>query len=146
MRFDLASSLALRDLPEPQVRQTLTINSGGVREDVSYEGLENVTELYNPAAFPGRVFVRDGRVQMIYLPRDGGLDDLTPADLESQLDSSYVELRSRAGKRFRHRVHPDLGVAYSASGDAIAFVEIFSPRSIQAYQAEIYREPPPFKR
>ena len=42
---------------------------------------------------------------------------------------------------FNHHVHAEQGVAYSADGDEVAFVEVFRPRSLAEYERDIYRDP-----
>jgi hypothetical protein len=43
-------------------------------------------------------------------------------------------------------VYASEGVAFSAAGRSLNFVEVFRPRSQKEYEAEIYREPKPFIR
>jgi len=132
-------------LSDDEVRRRLA-PGGEVRHDVSYEGLEHLTEIYNPSVFPGRVYVRDGAVQLVYIPSGAALENVSMDDLEAQLGGEGVPLRSRAGKVFGHYVHADKGVAYSANEEEVAFIEVFPPRSHDAYLADIYREPGPFIR
>ena len=146
MAFDLAASRAVLDLPEDEVRHKLGGPGGETEANVRYEGLDGVTMYYNPAVLPARVYVRDGRVQMVYVPSGSALDGLTPADLERQLVSKGIRLRSRAGKRFGHHVFAEDGVAYSSDRHGVRFVEVFPPRSHEAYVSEIYREPGRFIR
>ncbi len=145
MAFDLATYTELLEQSEEQVRRTLHIGDDGGRQG-RYEGLESVTDLYNPDVFPAHVYVRDGRVEMIYIPSGDALKGLTRDELEAELGDDGTRLRSRVGKHANHYAFPRKGVAFSSDDQAVKFVEVFPPRSLEAYQTEIYREPPPFKR
>jgi hypothetical protein len=145
MAFDLDGCRAMLQLSEDQVRERLDGEGSETRRDLRYEGLEHVTQYYNPRVFPGRVYVRDGRVQMVYVPSGPALKGLTTDQLEKQLGGKATELRSRAGKSSVQTVRPQEGVAYSSEGDEVQFVEVFSPRTLDAYKSDIYRDPGPFK-
>ncbi len=144
MALDLAAARALLDLSEEQLRGRFQIDGGEVHADRSYEGLQHVTQYYNPKVFPARVYARDGRVHMVYVPSGPALEGLTPSGLAAQLGSEAAQMRSRAGKEFVHFVHAEQGVAYSGDDQEIIFLEVFPPRSLQTYLAEVYRAPGPF--
>jgi hypothetical protein len=55
-------------------------------------------------------------------------------------------MRSRAGKEYTHTVYPTEGVAFSADGDEVVILEVFPPRTLDAYLKEIYEDPGPFIR
>lgn len=145
-RFDLEEARALLGLSEARLRERLDVENGQVQEDVRYERLEGVTQLYNPEAFAGRVYIRGGRVEMIYVPNGPALADASLNDLRRGLRSKPKELRSRAGKEFTHVVYPEDGLAFSVADDDLRFVEVFPPRSFQDYKAQIYRDPGAFVR
>jgi hypothetical protein len=142
--FDLDACRALLGLSETQVKERLQIHGDEARRGVRYEGLEGLSQYYNPDVFPARVYVRAARVQMVYVPSGPALRDVTREELEAQIGSEPTPLRSRAGKEYVHYAHPEQGVAYSSEGDEVRFVEVFPPRSLDAYRAEIYRDPGPF--
>ena len=144
--FDLSAARALLKLSPARVRDRLDIERGETHKDVTYEGLPNLTQYYNPAAFPGRVYVSDARVEMVYIPHGPALADTTVKELRRSLTGKSKELRSRAGKEFGHIVYPTDGVAFSCEDDELRFVEVFPPRTLQAYLDEIYRDPGPFTR
>lgn len=145
VKFDLAEARALLGLTQEEARKRLQISDGS-RDGVRYEGLEHLTELYNPDVFPARAYIRDGKVALVYAPNGAALSGLKAATLERELGGKGTRLRSRAGKQFGHFVHADKGVAYSADSEGVRFVEVFEPRSQPEYEADIYREPPKFKR
>lgn len=145
--FDLAAAHALLGLSEEDVRERLGATDGNVRREVAYERLKDVTEIYRPETFPGRIYLRNGSVELVYVPYGPALDGLTSADLEAELGKEGEQLRSRAGKTFTHYVHAQQGVAYTAdSDDAVEFVEVFGPRTLEAYRADIYEDPGDFIR
>lgn len=145
-RFDLAASRAMLNLSPAGVRDRLDIEHGETHRDVSYEGLQGLTQYYNPAKFPGRVYVSSERVEMVYIPHGSALADTTVKELRSALTGKSKDLRSRAGKEFDHIVYATDGVAFSREDDELRFVEVFPPRPLQAYLDEIYRDPGPFTR
>jgi hypothetical protein len=133
------------DLDEAGVRRRLDGPDAEVNTDRRYEGLEHVTHYYNPSVLPAHVYVRNGRVQMVYVPRgSAALQDTTPADIDAQVGGRGQRVRSRAGKSSNQYVRADQGVAYSTDEDEVEFVEIFRPRSLDAYLREIYQDPGEF--
>lgn len=145
-RFDLAASRELLKLSPARVRDRLDIEHGETHHGASYEGLKDLTQYYNAAAFPGRVYVSGERVEMVYIPHGSALADTTVKELRSALKGKSKSLRSRAGKEFDHMVYPADGVAFSCEDDELRFVEVFPPRPLEAYLDEIYRDPGPFTR
>lgn len=141
--FSLADARRFVGMDEAQAREAL---GPGVTEDPEsdYEGLDELLEL-NGAAFPGSVYLKDGRVVIVYIG-DAALRGTTPEVLEAQLDGEPERLRSRAGKSATIRLHADQGVAYSADASQVHFVEAFPPTTAKAYRSTIYEEPPAFKR
>lgn len=110
-----------------------------------YGAMGEVTSIEYDVVFPGTLFLRDDTVELIYLGEDA-VAGLSRADLAAELGGEAVRLRSRAGKQAGLFVHAEQGVAYSAQGDSLDFVEVFRPRSQSAYETEIYREPHAFIR
>ena len=92
------------------------------------------------------MYVGSERVEMVYVPSGPALAGVTRSELEECAGTQPTLLRSRAGKEYVHYSHPEQGIAYSSEGDKVRFVEIFRPRSLNAYKAEIYRDPGPFIR
>lgn len=83
------------------------------------------------------IYLRDDRVLLVYAGGDV-VRALVPGELERRFGPAAVVLRSRAGKRVNHRVYPDRGLAASVEGDAVIFVEMFTPMSRDEYLATIY--------
>jgi len=117
-----------------------------VDPDRRYEGLEHVTHYYNPSVSPARVYVSDGRVQMVYVPSGAAVAETTPSEIDAQIGGRGHRLRSRTGKTANQYVQAERGVAYSEDEGRVQFVEIFPPRSLEAYLKDIYRDPGPFTR
>jgi hypothetical protein len=147
MTFDLGACRAMLELTAAQVRARLEINGAGeIHEGVKYEGLAGVTQYYNRDVLPARIYVRADRVDMVYVPSGPALAGVTCYDLDAEAGGKPVSFRSRAGKEYVHYAHTEQGLAYSAKGDDVRFVEVFPPCSLDAYEREIYRDPGPFIR
>ena len=54
-----------------------------------------------------------------------------------------TRLRSRAAAWIEY-VYPESGFAYSETGGALDFVEVFAPMSLAAYRETIYEDPGAF--
>ena len=134
------------ELTADQIEMQLETDGGETHRGVRYEGLEGLSQYYNPAVFPGRVYVGSDGVEMVYVPSGPALAGVTRGDIEKGAGTQPTLLRSRAGKEYVHYAHPEQGIAYSSEGDQVRFDEIFRPRSLDAYEAEIYRDPGPFIR
>ena len=146
MVFDLPAWQQWLGLSEAEVRQRLATEGGEVDPDRRYEGLEHVTHYYNPSVSPARVYVSDGRVQMVYVPSGAAVAETTPSEIDAQIGGRGHRLRSRTGKTANQYVQAERGVAYSEDEGRVQFVEIFPPRSLEAYLKDIYRDPGPFTR
>jgi hypothetical protein len=144
--FALPAWQELLDLTEAEVRHRFATAGGEVDPDRRYEGLEHVTQYYNPAVLPVRLYVRDGRVQMVYVPSGPALAGTTPSEIDAQVGGRGQRLRSRTGKTANQYVQAERGVAYAEDGGTVQFVEIFPPRSHAAYLQDIYQDPGPFTR
>jgi hypothetical protein len=142
-RLDLDEARDLLGLTQDELVARLGVGPGDIDPGYRYEGLDDVAMLYSPDAFPGRIYLRDDRPEIVYVSEPAGWSE---AKLEAELGGPGDELRSRAGKTFTHHVHADRGVAWSSDGDEVAFVEVFRPRSLAEYERDIYRDPGPFIR
>ncbi|MBS3940884.1 MAG: hypothetical protein KG028_07980 [Actinobacteria bacterium] len=110
-----------------------------------YGRLDDVTSIEYTPVYPGTLYLQDGVVDLVYLGR-GALADVTRSQITAEVGDDGVRLRSRAGKQANLVVHAEQGVAYSAEGDTLHFLEVFRPRSQAAYEAEIYADPGAFIR
>lgn len=141
--FDLDECRAMLELSPDEVKERLA--GGEVRERVQYEGIKGVTQYYNPDVFPGRVYVSEERVEMVYVPRTA-LQDVTAKEIKSHIKGRTKSLRSRAGKEYTHVVDADDGVAYSTDDDEVVILEVFPPRKFKQYEEDIYEDPGEFIR
>lgn len=134
--------LTLRALSRDELVQRVGASRPDVAEGVAYQGLRPVDRVQLPGERPAYAFFRGDELVMLYAGR-GALKDISRASLEADLGDGH-ELRSRAGKRSLLHVYPDRGVAFSADGDEVEFLEVFPPTTLERYESEIYREPGPF--
>lgn len=142
-RFDMSACQEMLKLSPDEVAERL--KGGEVRERVQYEGIKGVTQYYNADVFPGRVYVSDKRVEMVYVPRTA-LRDVTAKEIASHIKGRTKSLRSRAGKEYTHIVDANDGVAYSTDDDEVVILEVFPPRPFKEYEEEIYEDPGEFIR
>jgi hypothetical protein len=139
--LDVAHALIGRS--SEQVRAVL--DGGGAEEAADdYQRLEDVTSIRS-SRFPGTVYLRDGVAALVYLGPEA-VAGLSPRDLEASAGSDPVMLASRAGHEATLVVHAQKGLAYSAAGDEVQFVEVFAPCTQAEYEAGIYEDPGPFRR
>jgi len=110
-----------------------------------YGRMRNVTSIENPAVFPGTLYLENETVQLVRVGCEV-LADITSTDLREHFGDDAVRLRSRAGKRAHLWVYAEQGVACSAEGETVHFLEVFPPCSQGEYEARIYREPHDFIR
>lgn len=144
MTFSLAAARAVATLSEHDARQRL--GSGAEQDDdAEYQGLRHLVELRNDAVLPAWVYLRDGRVRLVYAS-DDALEGLTTDQLEAELSGAPEILASRAAKAAALYVHPGDGVAYSADDERVHFVEVFPPCTLAEYRDEVYIEPGPWIR
>lgn len=134
--------LRLRDLDRAGVRERFGI--ANVAEDVRYEGLEDVDRL-DPATLHAHFFFSGDRQVMLYLP-GGALEDAHPAALEAELGPPAATLRSRTGERSAIHAYPERGIAFATDGERVELLEVFPPKTLERYEAEIYRDPGEFIR
>lgn len=137
---ELDELLALRGLGRAEVLARCGGEQAAV--DVAYERLAGVDRLTTPA---GHFFFRGQEQVMLYVPATA-LADIDPAALERELGEPAARLRSRAGGDSAFLVYPGRGVALSTDGRAVEILEIFPPRSLEQYVAEIWRDPGVFHR
>jgi hypothetical protein len=110
-----------------------------------YQKLQGLSSLENPSVFPGTLYLKDRKVELVYLG-DEATARISASSLEDELKGSPARRRSRAGKQASTYIHADDGVAYSAEGNEVHFIEVFQPCTLEEYEAQIYREPPDFIR
>ncbi len=142
----VASLLGLRDLTREQVLSLMQVAPDAVVNDVAYEKVTGVSRVTKGSVFPGHFFLRGAEVAMVYVGDPSFLDSLTPAGIEQELGGKGTILRSRIGKTSNQHVYPDRGFAFAETDDVVEMVEVFSPMSLEDYQARIYNDPGPFIR
>jgi hypothetical protein len=136
----LGDLLALRDLDRAGVEARFGLSN--VAENVAYEGLTGVDRL-DPDALPAHFFFRGDEQVMLYVPRQG-LEATDPGALIAELGEPAAYLRSRVGGDSQFQVWPERGVALSTDGATAEVLEVFAPRPLDAYEADIYRDPGEF--
>jgi hypothetical protein len=142
----VAAYRGLLELTEDELLDRIGATPADVRRNLRYEKLEGLDVVDRPDASPARIFLRDGRVELVYLPEGPALAGLTAGGLQQELGPPEAWLASRVGKAFSQCVNATQGVAYATDGDELAFVELFRPRSLAEYERDIYQDPGPFVR
>jgi hypothetical protein len=84
------------------------------------------------------VFCRDRHVALFHADVAQNALAFTLDDLSAALGPAQ-EFESAAGKLFRNHVRPAAGLAVTAENGVPRYIEVFSPRSIDAYQADFGR-------
>ncbi len=105
--------------------------------------LTGLTRFRNWDAHPGQVYFRDGQFVLFYV-EDVSREVLSPKWLREYLGKPAAVLPSRAGKDHQQYVYPQKGVAFSADADAVSFLEIFPPTSLEEYKSQFYWDPGAF--
>ena len=141
---DVKSLLALRALRRSDLLAQLQLAPGDVKHDVSYQKLKGVARLHNGAVYPAHFYVRGDELAVVYIGDHDFLSALSPAAIKNELGGDGTRLRSRAGKTSNQYVYPESGFAYSETGGALDFVELFAPMSLDAYREHIYEDPGAF--
>lgn len=143
----LEAWLALRDLNIDQVAAMFGLTPEQAIPERRYGQVAGLREFSHPDAHAGAVLFRGDKFMLFYI--EDLADELaliTPAFLQRYLGGAGVTLRSRAGKRCRQHVYAERGIAYSACDDAINFLEIFPPTTLEEYRNTLYQEPSKFTR
>ena len=109
----------------------------------TYGKLTGLEAFQSERVHPGTFFFKADKLVLLYISGDA-VEDLDPVVLRSTLGEPDLNLRSRAGKTFRHRVWAGGGLAISDDGEELAFVEVFPPMSAAEWQAQYHVEPPAF--
>lgn len=71
---------------------------------------------------------------------------IRPDDITVLMPNEIVELRSRQGNRAMIKLDATAGIAFSASDDEVGFLEVFPATTPDQYRAEIWFEPPAFRK
>lgn len=135
------SWIALRDLSMQQIKERFSISDSQIRQNSRYIKLTNLTEMQNPARFPGTFYFQDGKFVMLYVGTGPELDQFDRKTLQEHFGGPGVKLPSRVSKRAVHHVYPEQGIAFSADPESVSILEIFPPTTLEAYKATIYHDP-----
>lgn len=130
---------AFLNLSLDAVQQTLGDDAYTVSGD-EYGNMSNLTSMESPQRFPGTVYVEDDSVVLVRVNRRG-LADVSPEAFRTHLGDGAVRLRSCAGKTAHLLVYAERGIAYSAQGETVHFLEAFLPCIQREYERRIYRDP-----
>ncbi|MFO1207116.1 MAG: hypothetical protein U1E63_15575 [Burkholderiales bacterium] len=142
--MSLEQWMALRDAPLQEIRSRFAIDDAHVDRNASYGRLGPLTELHDAKKHPARFYFDGETPVLIYVDDPAALARCDAADVAKRLGEPAARLRSRASKTFTHSVYPAAGLAFSAHGQDIAYVEVFPPRTLQDYLDRIYVDPGAF--
>ncbi|HKK48483.1 MAG TPA: hypothetical protein VJ932_05270 [Alkalispirochaeta sp.] len=110
-----------------------------------YGNMKNVISMEACEVFPGTLYLRNDAVALIRLGTEA-LATVTMDMLRARFGTTAVRRASRAGKQANLWVYAEQGIAFSARGQTIHFLEVFSPCSQEEYEAQIYKNPGDFIR
>jgi hypothetical protein len=116
-----------------------------IPEADDYGKMEDVTSIENLQVFPGTIYLRENKVELVYVG-SRGLMDLNRDDLRTLFGDNAVPLRSRAGKRANLWVYAQQGVACASLDGELKYFEVFQPCTQREYEARFYLDPGPFIR
>lgn len=142
----LQTWLALRGLTQEQLASALQLDPSKAEPKRSYEKLQDLTDLHDPAHHPASFYLRDNHTILIYLSDTAALQGLTEMLFLQAWGKPALTLRSRAGKASTLCVYPERGVAFSTEQEdgPLDFLEIFAPMTAEDYRAQIYVDPGSF--
>ena len=115
-----------------------------VDPDVSYSRLQHVDRLHAPSLSPAHFYFFGPELKLVYAPAAA----VGTASAREWLErvGPGPQLRSRTGKRAIFEIRPELGLAFAHEDDVVGLAEAFPPTTLEAYETEIYEEPPAFIR
>ena len=130
-------------LSRGELERRLTVSESTLRRAVSDEGKEGLDLIHVPSYCPA-VFYLDGeQIVLIHNSNDEALTSFKPAELAAWFPPE-ARLRSNAGNTYSHYVDASSGIAWSATSDEVAILELFHPTTVEQYKARFYTEPMPF--
>ena len=139
--------LALRSLSFAEALTRFSVSAEDAEADLGYGELENLTGLGNLPNCPGYFYFRDGSFVLFYVDKMADeVDELQLQDMLDFLGEPQAVWRSNIGKLQMVYVYAEKGIAFSASDDEVAFVEIFNPLPLAEYEAKFYVNPSSFER
>lgn len=144
-KFNLEPLLELQTLSKDAAVARFKIEPGDIEKGVEYGKLKKLELLNNDETEPTELYFRGGKLRLAYVGRTA-LADGNKAALFEALGETEHKLRSGAGKGATLYVYPEKGVAFSATGQRLDFLEVFPPCSFKDYESEVYEEPPRFIR
>jgi hypothetical protein len=106
----------------------------------SYECMNDVTIVHAPPPSPGSVYLRDGRVVLMFVGDVERWPQISPDSILETLGEPDEVLRSRAGRGNSLLLYARAGFAVSI-GDTVDFVEVFEPTTVAEYTEEVYSVP-----
>lgn len=139
--------LSFRELSLAEVEARFAPSGMPILPNAGYAGLGQLTQVGDFDTAPGLFYFRDEQFVLFYV--DEMSDELEEMSLSALLDylgEPTAVLRARSGKRHRQYVYAEMGIALAGVDDEIAFLEIFPPKTLADYKAELYVEPPRFIR
>src|SRR5260221_6786196 len=101
--------IALRNLSMQQIKERFSISDSQTKQNSRYIKLTKLTEMQNPARFPGTFYFQDGKFVMLYVGAGPALEQFDRKTLQEHLGGPGVKLPSRVSKRSAHYVYPEQG-------------------------------------
>ncbi len=122
----------------------LGVDVGDRYEITGYGKLQDV-DVLESEEMGIRFLLRDDDVVLVYVGAAALDDDVDAGVVAESIGTAGDRLRSRQGKRAHLHVVAEQGIAWSELDGQIGWMELFPPRSLAAYVADIYQEPPRFR-
>jgi hypothetical protein len=116
-------------------------------ENMAYAQWAPLTRLGDFDQTPGLFYFQDDRFVLFYV--DGMNEDLerfSLSELLAYLGEPAAVWSARSGKRHRQYIYPQQGIAFAGVGEEVAFLEIFSPMTLENYRTHLFVEPEQFIR
>lgn len=141
--FNIDPLLELQSLDKKRALARFEASEKDLRKKQKYEGLSGLDELENEATSPVTIYFKGDAFALGYI-EGPSLAEGSKRDLIEALGEPEERLPSRGGKGSTICVYPAKGLAFSATGQMLEFLEVFPPTTLAKYKKDIYRKPPDF--
>ena len=141
--FNIEPLLELQGMSRKDAMDRLEATAKDFDSGHSYEGLKKLHLLESENTDPIEVYFSGDKFALGYV-EGPSLADGNKRELLAALGEPADKLASRAGKGSTIYVYPEKGLAFSAKGQELEFLEVFPPTTLAKYKKDIDREPPDF--